>query len=303
MRAPAKVRKAVIPAAGLGTRFLPVTKVVPKEMLPIAGKPLIQYAVEEAAASGLEVVILVLGRGKRMLAEYFQQNYDLESLLATRGHESDVEALKELSEIVDIRAVWQDAPHGLAHAIGCAHSQVGDEPFAVILPDALIDSPIPCTRQLMKCYELHRGCVIATREVELSEVERFGILDVISEAHASSPARVLKVISLTERPKPQYVRSRFGIFGRYILEPAIFSHIPHLRPGFGGELQLTDALTACSREVPIYGYCFEGRHYDAGDKVGFVQASVEYALKDPILCQRLRNHLAAHDLVPEATAS
>lgn len=298
MRNSAKIRKAVIPAAGLGTRFLPVTKVVPKEMLPIAGKPLIQYAVEEAAASGIEIVILVLGRGKRLLAEYFQQNSDLEHLLVERGRENDVEALKELSRLVEIRAVWQDAPHGLAHAIGCARSQIGDEPFVVILPDALIDAPVPCTRQLMDCYELHNGCVIATREVALAEVERFGILDVIPIVDHHYPGRVLGVTALTEKPKAQQVRSRYGIFGRYVLPPVIFSCIAELHPGMSGELQLTDALTACSSEVPIYGFCFQGTHYDAGDKFGFVQASIDYALKEPALSGRLRRHLATQDLAP-----
>jgi len=292
---------AVIPAAGLGTRFLPITKVVPKEMLPIAGKPLLQYAVEEAVASGLDTVVLILGKGKRLLAEYFRPDPHLENL--ARGRSADVEAFKELISKVEIRTVWQDAPRGLAHAVGCARSQVGDDPFVVILPDALIDSFVPCTRQLMDCYDLHRGCVIATREVDLAEVERFGILDVIPVSDRDHAGRVLRVISLTERPKPQFVTSRYGVFGRYVLEPAIFSCIDELRPGFGGELQLTDALTAYSREMPIYGYRFDGIHYDAGDKFGFVQATLDYALKDPALSVRLRHHLAAEDRVVRATSN
>ena len=294
----ARIHAAVIPAAGLGTRFLPITKVVPKEMLPIAGKPLIQYAVEEAAASGLEVVILVLGRGKRSLAEYFQPDPHLDTLLLRRGRDAAIESLKALTRKVDIRTVWQDAPHGLAHAIACARGQVGDNPFVVILPDALIDSSIPCARQLMDCYDSHPGCVIATREVDLAEVERFGIVDLIPISDHRNSGRVLGVVSLSEKPNPRYVRSRHGIFGRYVLEPAIFSCVSELRPGFAGELQLTDALTACSRDVPIYGYCFDGIHYDAGDNFGFVQASIDYALKEPTLRERLRRHLANHDLAP-----
>ncbi len=298
----AKIRKAVIPAAGLGTRFLPVTKAVPKEMLPIAGKPLIQYAVEEAAASGLETVILVLGRGKRLIAEYFHENPALEDLLVQQGRETEAEALRRLTRLVEIRTVWQDSPQGLAHAIGCARSQVGDEPFVVILPDALIDSAVPCARQLMDCYDRHPGCVIATRQVDLSEVERFGILDVIPVVDPSCAGHVLRVLSLTERPKPQHVTSRYGVFGRYVLTPAIFPCIGEIRPGFGGELQLTDALMACSRELPVYGFCFEGTHYDAGDKFNFLQASLDYALKDPALSGRLRQHLATRDLKAVAPA-
>ena len=227
----------------------------------------------------------------------------MEKLLARQGRDTDIDAFRELTRKVEIRTVWQDTPHGLAHAVGCACSQVGDNPFVVILPDALIDSPVPCTRQLLDCYDVHRGCVIATREVDLSEVERFGILDVMPISDRRNPGRVLGIISLSEKPKPQYVRSRYGIFGRYVLEPAIFSYIADLRPGSGGELQLTDALTACSRDMPIYGYCFEGIHYDAGDKFGFLQASIDYALKNPTLRERLRRHLATHDLAPVIAAS
>jgi len=290
------VRKAVIPAAGLGTRLLPVTKGVPKELLPIAGKPLIQYAVEEAAASGLETVILVVSPGEQQLAEYFKSDPILEEHLLQHGRDADAQALRDLASLAEIRTVYQDSPRGLAHAVGCARSEVGDEPFAVILPDALIDSVVPCTRQLIDCYDGEGGCVIATREVDAREVGSFGILDVVP-ASAAQNERVLRVHSLTERPKAEAVTSRYGIFGRYILDPAIFSCIDRLRPGFAGELQLTDALAAYSSRSAIFGYCFEGIHYDAGDKAGFILATIDYALKTPDLSEPVRQHLARRDLI------
>jgi len=296
-----KIRKAVIPAAGLGTRFLPATKAVPKEMLPIAGKPLIQYAVEEAAASGLETVVLVIGRGKTLLAEHFHRNFHLEKILNERGRKDDADALRRLSEMIEVRTVWQEHPLGLADAIRSARSVVGDEPFAVILPDALIDSPVPCTAQLMACYEKHPGYVIATQTVAPDEVARFGILDVVPMPDPCCGGRTLRVLSLTERPKPGSVLSLHGIFGRYILEPEIFSSIEHTGPGFAGELQLTDALLVTSGRAPVYAHRFKGNHYDAGNKLGFLQAALAYALKDPELAQPLREYLAALQEV-QATA-
>jgi UTP--glucose-1-phosphate uridylyltransferase len=287
------VRKVVIPAAGLGTRFLPATKVVPKEMMPLAGKPLIQLAVEEAAASGIETVILVVGKGKSSLLDHFHRDIALENTLQRRGRGEDAETLRSLCQLADVRAVWQDAPLGLADAIGTARSLVGDEPFAVILPDAVIDSAVPCIRQLMSCYEKYPGCILATQIVSAVEVDRFGIIDAVPVRDAGYSGRVLAVNSLTERPQPDTVSSRYGIFGRYILEPAIFQCIEHTPPGYGGELQLTDSLLLCSRHVPLYAYRFEGQHYDAGSKLGFLQATLAYALKDPELSHPLREHLAS----------
>ncbi|HTR67445.1 MAG TPA: UTP--glucose-1-phosphate uridylyltransferase [Terriglobales bacterium] len=285
------IRKAVIPAAGLGIRFLPVTKVVPKEMLPVAARPLIQYAVEEAAASGIESVVLVVSRGKGLLAEYFHRNRPLENALARRGQEGELEAIRRLSELVEIRTVWQQELLGLADAVRTARSFIGDAPFAVILPDALIDAPVPCLRQMMDCYEQHRGCIVATQMVEPAEVERYGILDVMPMRDPCCGGRTMNVTSLIERPRPGTTASRYGVFGRYILEPEIFASIEHTRPGFNGELQLTDALNLCSAHVPLYAYCFEGRHYDAGSKLGLLQANIAYTLKDPELSGPLREHL------------
>lgn len=299
---PGRVRKAVIPAAGLGTRFLPATKVVPKEMLPIAGRPLIQFAVEEAAASGIETVILVTSREKSLLAEHFVRNHALEETLLKRGKYRDADQIRRLSKLVEIRTVCQEAPLGLGDAVRSARSLVGEEPFAVILPDALIDSEMPCIGQLMQCYEKHRGCIVATQKVDSSEVDRFGILDVVSIPDSCCGGRTLRVISLVERPQPGTVSSRYGIFGRYVLEADIFSCIERTRPGFGGELQLTDSLLLCSERIPLHAYRFEGRHYDAGSKLGFVQATLAYALKDPELTKPLLEHLFALGPIPAPTA-
>ena len=287
------IRKAVIPAAGLGTRFLPVTKVLPKEMLPVAARPLIQYAVEEAAASGIESVILVVSRGKGLLAEHFQRNRHLESVLSGRGQSEEAELIRHLSELVEVSTVWQQELLGLADAVQTARPLIGDAPFAVILPDALIDSPVPCTRQLMDCYEQHPGCIVATQLVEPEEVERYGIVDVLPMRDPCCNRRTLGVSSLIERPRPGSTASRYGIFGRYILQPEIFPCIEHTRPGFNGELQLTDALMLCAAQVPLYAYRFEGRHFDAGSKLGLLQANIAYTLKDPQLAQPLREHLAS----------
>jgi UTP--glucose-1-phosphate uridylyltransferase len=286
-----KIRKGVIPAAGLGTRFLPATKVLPKEMMPVAGRPLIQYAVEEAAASGVEMVVLVLSPTKNLVAGHFQRDVSLENALFRQGKTQDVEMLRALSELADVRTVCQDKPLGLADAIRTAHALIGDEPFGVILPDVLIDSPKPCLRQLMDCYAKHPGCVVGTRMVQRLDVSRFGILDVRPMLDTCCAGRTLRVLSLIERPRPELAPSLYGIFGRYILEPVIFPHIDKSLPGHGGELQLTDSLRLCSVDTPVYAYCFEGIHYDAGHKLDFLKASIEFSLKDPQIAAALRSYL------------
>ncbi|MGB9071620.1 MAG: UTP--glucose-1-phosphate uridylyltransferase [Terriglobales bacterium] len=286
------IRKVVIPAAGKGKRFLPATKVVPKEMLPVAGRPLIQYAVEEAAASGIETVILVLSEEKSIISKYFSRDLPLETALARCSQDGMAQAIRHLSELAEVRTAWQERQLGLADAIRSARPLIGDEPFAVILPDALIDASLPCIRQMMDCYERHPGCVVATQTVESSEVTRFGIIDVEALTDRCCGGRTLRVTRLTERPQPGQTTSRYGIFGRYILEPDIFSHIDRTSAGFGNELQLTDSLQLYTRTAPIYAYCFEGKHYDAGNKWGFLQATIAYSLKDPELSQPLREYLA-----------
>jgi UTP--glucose-1-phosphate uridylyltransferase len=290
-----KIRKVVIPAAGLGTRFLPATKVVPKELLPIAGKPLIQFAVEEAAASGMETVVLVLSGSKGLLAEYFRRNFALEAILSQRGRHDDAELIRQLSHLAEVRTVWQEAPVGLADAVRCAQPLLEDEAFAVILPDALIDSSAPCLSQLLGCYEKHPGCIVATQLVDASEVERFGILDLLSIPDPCCGGRTQRVTSLTERPRPGTTLSRQGIFGRYILEPEIFAAVERTSPALGGELQLTDSLSRCCGPVPLYAYSFEGRHYDCGSPLGFLEATIAYALKDPELAGPLRARFAGHE--------
>jgi len=297
-----RVRKAVIPAAGLGTRLLPATKVVPKELLPVLDRPLVQFAVEEAAASSIDTVILVIAKGKDLLAEHFSRDPALEKALQQKGRNSDAERIRQLADLAEIRTVYQESPLGLADAVRTARSLIGDEPFAVILPDALIDSEIPCVSQLIDCYQKHPGCIVATQTVDSSEVDRFGILEVSPLNDSCCGGRTLQVNSLVERPRAGSVSSRYGIFGRYILVPEIFSAIERTQPGFGGELQLTDSLLLCSKYVPLYAYRFRGQHYDAGSKLGFLQATLAYALKDPQVAQPLREHLATLGLVFPAAA-
>jgi UTP--glucose-1-phosphate uridylyltransferase len=284
------VRKAVIPAAGLGTRLLPATKVVPKELLPIVDRPILQFAVEEAAASGIEMVILVTRRDKDFLQQYFARDHSLENTLEQRGRLPELENVRRLSQLAEIRSVYQDEPLGLADAVRTARALIGDEPFAVILPDAVIDAETPCTAQLISCYEKHHGCIVATQVVPASDVDHFGILDTFPVS--SDGKRVLRVNALIERPPVGSVPFRYGIFGRYILEPEIFASIRRLEPGFGGELQLTDALSSYSQQHPLYAYCFEGLHYDVGNKFGLLQAAIAFALKDPDLAKPLRDYLS-----------
>ncbi len=298
-----RVRKAVIPAAGLGTRFLPATKAVQKELIPLVARPLIQFAVEEAATAGIDTVVLVTNADKSLLAQYFSRDFALEQILVQRGKDEDATLVRRLSGLAEIQTVCQPVPLGLGDAVRRAQAVVGEEPFAVILPDALIDSQVPCIGQLMSCYEKHGGCIVATQTVDPSEVDRFGILDVVPLSDPCHDRRTQLVKSLIERPKPGSVPFRYGIFGRYILEPEIFSCIERTRPGFAGELQLTDALQLYAANRPLYCYHFEGNHYDAGSKLGFVKATIAYALKDPEVASPLREHLIALGLAPEATVT
>ena len=287
----------------MGTRSLPATKVIPKEMLPIFDRPLIQFAVEEASASGLERVILVVPVDESLVVEHFRRDLNLENTLRARGKSADADLIRRLAKLADIRTVRQESPLGLADAIRCARRLLADETYAVILPDAVIDSSVPCVRQLMDCYEKHPGCLVATQMVDPSEVERFGMLDVTPVSDSWSGDRIMRVVSLTERPKAGSVSSRYGIFGRYILEPEIFSRIDELKPGFGGELQLTDALRSYSEHFPLYAYRFEGEHYDAGSKLGFLKATIAFALKDARLADGLREYLQTLELTSATTAN
>ncbi len=288
-----RIRKAVIPVAGLGTRLLPFTKVVPKEMLPIGNKPLIQYAVEEAVSSGISDVILVTAPGRLTTERHFSRDLPLECFLERHGRKSDLEMVRSLAGIAHLRTVCQDQPNGLGHAVTCVRQMVGNEPFAMILPDALIISSSPCLRQLIECYQEFPGSYVATREVDVEEFGRFGILKVSLVAGAPWGGRLYRVEGLVEKPAPASAPSRYGIFGRYLFEPWIFECLDRTLPDQNGEIQITDALALYCRKNPLYAFCFEGAHYDVGNKLGFLQASVSVALTDHEIAGAFRRFLAS----------
>ena len=286
-----KIVKAVIPAAGFGTRMLPATKAVPKEMLPVAGKPLIQYAVEEAAASGIETVILVIRDHKSLIQDHFARDHQLESLLGERRLSASTERMHGLAEIADLRYVEQKNPLGLAHAVSCARSLVGNEPFVVLLPDVIMLNGEPATLQLIRAHEQSGGSVVAIREVQLQDVERFGIAEV--ERSTAYPfGKLVRIRALVEKPSIEYAPSRLGVFGRYLLQPSVWKTIEQTRPDARGEVQLTDALNLLCQNEPVFGLCFEGQHYDAGDPIGYLKANIELSLQDPHIQHSLRGYLA-----------
>jgi len=286
-----RIVKAVIPAAGFGTRMLPATKAVPKEMLPVAGKPLIQYAVEEAAASGIETVILVVRGNNPLIQAHFSRDHELESLLSERRLGTSIELIRNLAELADIRYVEQESPLGLAHAISCARSLVGDEPFAVLLPDVIMLHGEPVTSQLMSAREQYGGSVVAVREVEPQDVGRFGIVRA-KRSTVPPSGNTIPLIGLVEKPAADKAPSRLGVFGRYLLEPAIWSAIAQTNADASGEVQLTDALNLLCQDEPVFGFCFEGRHYDAGDRMGYLMANIEISLQNSELGQPLLQHLS-----------
>jgi UTP--glucose-1-phosphate uridylyltransferase len=269
-----KVKKAVIPAAGLGTRFLPATKAQPKEMLPIVDKPTIQYIVEEAINSGIEEILIVTGRNKRAIEDHFDRSVELELLLKTRGDEELLKEVQEISSLVNIYYVRQKEARGLGHAISCARTFVGNEPFAVMLGDDVVDSPVPCLKQLLDVFEQHSRTVLGVQEVSPEDVNKYGIV-----AYDKIDGRLCKVKDLVEKPSKEKAPSNIAILGRYIITPEIFDILEGTEPGSGGEIQLTDALRALGRTQEMYAYNFEGKRYDIGSKLGFLQATVEFALK------------------------
>lgn len=286
-----KVRKAVIPAAGLGTRMLPATKAVPKEMLPVDGKPLIQFAVEEAAAAGIEAVIIVTRSDRSILESHFASDARLEEHLERCGQTAARDLIRQIGRLAEIVYVEQERPQGLAHAISCAQSLVKDEAFAVLLPDVIMRSEIPVTAQLLRAYEEHRGSIIAIREVELDAIERHGIVYPDENGPLSSN-HIVQVGALVEKPAPHQATSRLGIFGRYILDPSIWNFVDESTSDLRGELQLTNALHLCCRQAPVYGYFFEGSCYDAGNPLGYLLANVEIALENPALRPSLLRYLS-----------
>lgn len=281
------IKRAVIPAAGLGTRFLPATKATPKEMLPIVDKPTIQYIVEEALASGIEDIIIITGRSKRAIEDHFDRSVELELTLQETGK---IELLKMIKEISDIRIhyIRQKEPRGLGHAILCAKHFIGDEPFAVLLGDDVVyNDKQPALKQLIGEYNKTGASVLGVQEVPEEKVSSYGIVS----AEATSNARLFRVHDMVEKPAKEEAPSHLAVLGRYIITPQIFSILEHTVPGRGNEIQLTDALKELARMQPVYAYNFEGRRYDVGDKQGFLEASIEYALRRPDLHDKLMEYL------------
>jgi UTP--glucose-1-phosphate uridylyltransferase len=269
-----KVRKAIIPAAGLGTRFLPATKAQPKEMLPIVDKPTIQYIIEEAVASGIEEILIITGKNKRSIEDHFDKSVELEQQLAMTGKDDLLEMVNEISSMANIHYIRQKEAKGLGHAIGCARSFVGNEPFAVMLGDDVVDSTVPCLKQLIDCYNEYKTTILGVQKVPHKDVSKYGIVKgmLIEDS-------VYKVKDLVEKPAVNQAPSDIAILGRYIISHNIFDILENTAPGKGGEIQLTDALRTLASQEAMYAYTFEGHRYDVGDKLGFLQATVEFALK------------------------
>ncbi|OGQ47737.1 MAG: UTP--glucose-1-phosphate uridylyltransferase [Deltaproteobacteria bacterium RIFCSPLOWO2_02_44_9] len=285
------IRKAVFPAAGFGTRFLPVTKAIPKEMLPLLDKPLIQYSVEEAKESGLEEVIIVTGMGKTAIEDHFDVSFELEILLKEKNKTDILKMVEEVSNLIHFSYTRQKKPLGLGHAIHCAKNLVGREPFAVFLSDDVINAKIPVMKQMIKVFRQYQSTILAVQRVPRKEVHHYGIID----AKKIGP-RVYKVIDMVEKPHPKNAPSNLAIIGRYILTPEIFYALEETRPGKGGEIQLTDGLRKLSKKQPIYAYEFEGDRYDAGDKLGFLMANVSFALNRGDIKKEFRRFLKGLDI-------
>ena len=280
-----KIRKAVIPAAGLGTRFLPATKAQPKEMLPIVDKPAIQFIVEEAIASGIEEILIITGRNKRSIEDHFDRSLELELQLKEQGKYEMLGMIEQISNIT-IHFIRQKEARGLGHAVLCARQFVGDEPFAVMLGDDIVDAKVPCLAQLIDVYEDLGGSVLGVQRVPKKQVVNYGIV-----APKEIKPNVWQAMNLIEKPAVEEAPSDLAVLGRYVLEPEIFDILSHTAPGRGGEIQLTDAICELAKRQPVYAYNFYGRRYDIGDKEGFLEATVEYALKRPELRDRFMAYM------------
>lgn len=281
-----KVKKAVIPVAGLGTRFLPATKTVPKELLPIVDIPSIQYVVQEAVDAGIEEIIFVTGRGKDGIEDHFDEAPELEQILTNRGNTEMVKTLRRIAEMIEVVSVRQKVPLGLGHAVLCARDLVGEEPFAVMLADDLVDSDIPCVKQLVNIFNREEESVIALMEVPLEEVHQYGVI----KGKEIGP-RLFQIEATVEKPVSSEAPSRMAIIGRYVLRPEIFTILQNQQPGRGGEIQLTDGLATLARQRKMFGCAFTGERYDIGDKFGFVRATVAYALKRADLRDKVLSYL------------
>lgn len=282
-----KVRKAIIPAAGLGTRFLPATKAMPKEMLPIVDKPTIQYIVEEAIESGIEDIIIVTGKGKRAIEDHFDNSFELEESLFRNGKHELLKEVQKSSKMVDIHYIRQKEAKGLGHAVWCARKFIGNEPFAVLLGDDIIQAEKPCLRQMIEQYERYKSSIIGVQHVADTEVSRYGIVD-----GNQIDNRFYSVNILVEKPKKEESPSNLAIMGRYILSPNIFEILDQLEPGAGGEIQLTDAISKLNEIEAVYAYNFNGTRYDVGDKLGFIQTTIEFALQREDLRYSLLEYLS-----------
>jgi len=287
---PMRVRKAVFPAAGLGTRFLPATKAQPKEMLPIVDKPIIQYGVEEALAAGCDQIIIVTGRGKQAIEDHFDVSYELEKMLEERKKTDLLKIVHSISDMIHLAYVRQKEALGLGHAVLMARELVGEEAFTVLLADDVIDAEEPCLKQMMRVFEETQCSVVATQVVEGPGISAYGVLDV-KPADGRFKGRLFEINNMVEKPKQEEAPSNLAIIGRYILTPRLFEILANTPHGTGGELQLTDGLRALLKEQRIYAYVYEGRRYDAGDKLGFLKATVEFALKRPDLGEKFRDYL------------
>ena len=280
------VKIAIIPVAGLGTRFLPATKSQPKEMLPIVDKPTLQYIIEEAIESGIEEILIITGRNKKSIEDHFDKSVELELELEQKGKKEMLEMVRDISNMVNIHYIRQKEPKGLGHAIHCAKSFIGDEPFAVLLGDDIVDADTPCLKQLINTYDEYKTTILGVQEVAKEDTDKYGILDV---KHIED--RVYKVKDMVEKPSVESAPSNIAILGRYIINPSIFEILENQKPGKGGEIQLTDALKTLSTQEAIYAYNFEGRRYDVGDKFGFLEATIDFALKRDGLREDLLNYM------------
>jgi UTP--glucose-1-phosphate uridylyltransferase len=284
-----KVRKAIIPAAGLGTRFLPATKAQPKEMLPIVDKPTIQFIIEEAVASGIEDIIIVSGRGKRAIEDHFDKSYELEETLAKKGKFDQLEEIQEISKLANIHYIRQKEPLGLGHAIGCAKRFIGNEPFAVLLGDDIVYSPEkPCIKQLIEVYERFNSSVLGVQQVPMEDVSKYGV---ISKKNGEIEEHCFHIDSLVEKPKLEDAPSNHAIMGRYILRPEIFEILETQAPGAGGEIQLTDAIKELNDKQMVVAYEFSGVRHDVGDKFGFIKAQLDFALERENLREQTLNYM------------
>jgi UTP--glucose-1-phosphate uridylyltransferase len=283
------VRKAVFPAAGLGTRFLPATKAQPKEMLPLVDKPIIQYGVEEALAAGCDQIIIITGRGKSAIEDHFDISYELEKMLEEKGKHDLLQIVRQISDMIHVAYVRQREALGLGHAVLTARELVGNEPFAVLLADDVIDAKVPCLKQLMDVFDEKQSSVIATQIIEGPAISSYGVIR--AKEVEGSGGKLYEVLDLVEKPKAEEAPSNLAVIGRYILTPTVFETLSDLKPGAGGELQLTDGLRALLKRERLYAYVYEGRRHDTGDKLGFLKATVEFALKRDDLGGKFREYL------------